>query len=270
MAALDRCLRDWGRRALRWPSGTPNVAVWGTLGWWDAATRVRQRAASLIARLLALPRNSRSVVASVVAYAQTQPSSWLSSTLANLSACGVPLPSAWGIGPGVPRSAVANWCRNASSHTLGAHFLRRYAQDFAAIESLSVFQACVPRPLLDRRIHNTRISAGAAREWTLARCGHHPFTDGRPSRHVAQAHGICACGNAADVFMHAVRSCPVHAHARAEWLQRIGLAAELSNFSDEELLRMLFDTASAPATAWIRAHVAFVASLCVSRRSLDQ
>ena len=269
LSGLDRCLRGWGRRLLRWPAGAPNFAVLGTLGWWDAQTRMLYRAASLVGRLLTLPHGDTSVVAFVAAHARAQPRSWLSTTLAALSAVGVPGPSEWGVGPGAPRGVAARWCHVGARRALGAHFQRHYRAGLAALPSLHSFATWVPTPVLDRRVHNRRIHAAAAREWTLARCGHHPFTDGRASRHAAQSHGVCPCGASADTFLHAVRSCPLHAPARTAWALRLALPAGfVSRECDAALLRVLFDTAPPVPAGRVRANVAFVASLCSVRRSL--
>ena len=206
------------------------------------------------------------MVAFVAAYARSQPSSWLSATLADLLAVGIPAPSLCGLGPGAPRGVVAQWC-HAARRVLGACFQRRYQRGVAALPSLSVFASCVPAPALDRRVHNCRIHPAAAREWTLARCGHHPFADGRAARHAAQSHGICPCGLGADTFLLAVRSCPLHALARAAWAQRLAVpVAWASGATDATLLRLLFATEPAAPAGRVRANVAFVAAVCCTRR----
>ena len=270
LAELDASLRAWGRRLLRWPPGAPNVAVLASLAWWDAGTRVRSRAASLAARLLALSPRVPSVVTTVAAYARSQPTSWLSATLSQLSALGVPAPADWGVGPGAPPTVTRQWCRMAVQRALATNWQRTYRREIESRASLCLFAACVPRPVLERRVHNCRVHAATAREWTLARCGHHPFADGRAHRNVPGCHGVCACGGALDTFAHALRACPLHSEARALWLTRAALAIEqVAALCDFDLLRLLFDVTAAPTAARVRAHIASVASVCSLRRGLD-
>ena len=190
--------------------------------------------------------------------------------LNSLLESGVAAPSQCGVGPGVPNSVTAAWCRQAVVPTLATRAQLDYERDVAALDSLSVFRQCVPRPCLDRRVHNSRVSAAAAREWTLARCGHHPFADGRSSRHAGLSHGLCACGNAEDTFLHAVRDCNLHVEARAMWVERVGLSVALASIASPNLQRMLFDTTAAPSSPWVRATVALVASVCAARRTFDR
>ena len=117
--------------------------------------------------------------------------------------------------------------------------------------------------------HCSRLPGSVIREWTLARCGHHPFMDGRAARHRGLRYP-CLCCAADWSFIHAVRSCPMFLHWRNVWsrhLQSLGHAVD--HFSDDALLRFLFSpNGRGNIRASIAARMSFVASICQAQRSL--
>ena len=165
------------------------------LSWahWDGGARdwVICRQFSLVARLMAIRFAARSAIASVLRYAQSQPSSWLARQLVEMPRQGVPLPSTWGFGSGAPRATVAEWRRFALLPALRVTSAQAYRDELALSSSLLRFASWVPGPLLHLWVHHPRVPAADAREWTLARCGHHPFKAGRVSQHRGQGHGGC-------------------------------------------------------------------------------
>ena len=78
-----------------------------------------------------------------------------------------------------------------------------------------------PRPRLHHVVYGHSIAAYRA----LARCGHHPFADGRAARHRVPSTAwtnspcrFCACG--VDSVAHAVLECPAHNILRQRWANR--------------------------------------------------
>ena len=72
--------------------------------------------------------------------------------------------------------------------------------------------------------HGSYARADDARDWGLARCGHHPCSDGRPARHLALDFA-CFCGAASCTFSHCLRRCPCTAGIRAAWAHSLGIPA---------------------------------------------
>jgi hypothetical protein len=135
------------------------------------------------------------------------------------------------------------------------------------VPSLSFFAACHPS-LRFSALHSSRLPTSVVREWTLARCGHHPFADGRSSRHAQTEEQFCLCGGEACTLLHALRACPLFATPRCAWTQRLS-STELravSHASDEDFLYLLFASRNAP----VFAHVVFVAEVCHVQRSLSE
>ena len=90
MLLLDRQLRQWGRRLLAYPAGTPNPVVYSDLGWLDAQSIALKRAAGLLARLASgqHAHDRANLPAVVYAYAARQQGSWATCVSNSLAACG--------------------------------------------------------------------------------------------------------------------------------------------------------------------------------------
>ena len=131
--------------------------------------------------------------------------------------CGVQAPPAWGMSPGCSVSTVSAWRRMCPSWDRHAAVARR--AKVAAVPSLSLFAVCHPKPNFCPSVHCSRVSTSIVREWTLARCGHHPFLDGRSARHRSPVRS-CVCGAAAWSFVHALRACPLFEPRRRAWTHR--------------------------------------------------
>ena len=142
--------------------------------------------------------------------------------------------------------------------------------EVAAVPSLRMFARCHPSLSFCAAIHCSRLSSSHVREWTLARCGHHPFMDGRSARHRSLTHP-CLCGTDACNFSHALRTCALYAPWRQAWLQRchsFGLT-HVEHLSDDALLQLLFSPHHPNNTIGVMsAHVQFVAGVCATQRSL--
>ncbi|CAE8590013.1 unnamed protein product, partial [Polarella glacialis] len=185
LRTYEKCLRGWGRRLLGWPRGSPNAAVLGDLGWDDfealALGRVRWPVCAPSLPSLAGVRSE--IPAAVFQYALTRNDSWASWAAASLGAAGAPDHNAWGVGPGAPTAAGQRWRRRAAVSALSVSSKQRSAAASAEIDCLAFYASLQPAPLLHISVHNRRAQAADAREWGLARCGHHSFCDGGIARH---------------------------------------------------------------------------------------
>ena len=99
---------------------------------------------------------------------------------------------------------------------------------------LSLFAVCHPRLNFCPSIHCSRVSTSIVREWTLARCGHHPFLDG----HTSQARS-CLCGAAAWSFAHALRACALFEPWRRHRCHVFGLRS-VGQLPDEHVFAFAF------------------------------
>ena len=93
------------------------------------------------------------------------------------------------------------------------------------------------------RIHCSRLPASLVREWALARCGHHPFLDGRAARHRA-LYQPCFYGTDDWSLCHDLRRCPIFSSLRSTWLQRphsLGTCG-VDRLADDMFLRLIFST----------------------------
>ena len=226
LRAIGQQLRRLGRRILGWPSGSPNVAVLGELGWLDAEALALRRAASLWSRLASRPADGVAVPipGRVFHYARRHGQSWAASASASFSANCVPDAALRGVGPGQPPSLRRAWMRQDVSPALRAASNRRFHDSARDIPSLHTYLASQPHPQLLTAIHNRRVPASDAREWGLARCGHHIFSDGRISRHGSGAYHCLFCDAQDGSLCHALAVCPTTADLRHSWALCTGLA----------------------------------------------
>ena len=252
--AMNLQLRKWGRRILGHPNGSPNPVVLLDLGWSDIQAMALKRAASLCSRLTSRWQSDpRADLPSVVfAYASSQPDSWATSVRGLLSEANVPPMEVAGIGPGAPRSVCRRWCQSANP-ALDRSSIQRSLQSVRAMDSLSEYLQYGAQLGLFIAAHSRRVSAADAREWGLARCGHHWCSDGRLARHSRLVEGCCLCSASCGTLAHALTECPGTADLRASWLAQAWHRPY--NFS----LRDLFDPASIEN---VPAAVRFVASVC--------
>ena len=162
-------------------------------------------------------------------------------SLYSTGTCGVVLPNSFGIGPG-----VCVWGRLAPAEH-------------------ATYQ---PRLSSGNNIHYSRLPFSALCKWTSARCGHHPFHDGKSARHRQMHSPECLCGATSWTFLHSIRSCPLFELHRQQWLRRLRLQ-RMPRFGDAELLRWIFDPSIViNGRSAENAHVMYVASVCQAVRSL--
>ena len=84
------------------------------------------------------------------------------------------------------------------------------------------------------RIRSRNLLSPLARYWGLARCGHHPFCDGRSARHRGNSIRPCRfCASHADTLAHALLHCTAHRAVRERWRSRArpGQLLNLSRYS---------------------------------------
>ena len=135
---------------------------------------------------------------------------------------GIPLPRLWSLVPGGDARQVARWSRHAVRPVLLHRAQSQYRGEWMAMPSLAGYAVFQPRLHGGNNIHFSRLPSSLLREWTLARCGHHTFQDGRSARH-AHRHPECLCGTPCRTLLHAIRVCPLFDIQRHTWLERLGL-----------------------------------------------
>ena len=269
---LDKQMRQWGRRLLSLPAGAPGAAVLGELRWAPFAMELSKTQANLLGHLSSADPDGihRSLAARVFRYALRMPGSWAHDTSNKLRSAGVTLPDAFGVVPGCAPSVLERWTHRRVRPALDASSFRMRRAEVIQLESLAIFVECHPTLDCCSDFHGSRLPISSVREWTLARCSHHPFLDGRIARHRARSFP-CLCGSSDWSFIHALRSCPLFHSLKSAWLQSLQCLGHnrVLQFSDEMLMRLLFAPASMRnARASIAAHVTFVAGICQTQGSL--
>ncbi len=214
----------------------------------------------------------RGLAARVFRYALRVPNSWAHATANSLRSVGVTLPSAFGVVPDCAPRSTERWKKCCVNPALATTSLRMRRAESSQLPSLATFLQCHPGLDFCADVHCSRLPATLVREWTLARCGHHPFLDGRAARHRALRQP-CLCGSDGWTLIHALRSCPLFSSWRSTWLQRLhslGLDG-VDRLTDNMFLRLIFSThAMRNARSAIAAHVSFVAGICQAQKSLLQ
>ena len=272
MSLLDRRLRQWGRRLLRWPAGTPNAAVLGELGWVDMEALALDRVAGLFARLLCFDSTSAHtpVPVSIFRYTFLVPGSWAYWAHATLTNSGVPSAPSWGLGRGAPQRVQHRWRQFAVWPLLCARSNHRFREAACAIPSLAQYLVYQNIPSLHVSIHAGHLPVALTREWSLARCGHHPCTDGRQWRHSCDERSCSLCGGSDGSLHHVLSCCPGTADLRNTWM-RWACSPDFEPEALPELLRStewLFN----PLHAWntsqaMAAHVRFIGASCLRVRA---
>ena len=174
---------------------------------------------------------------------------------------GVMSPASYGVLPGSGLRRVWQWTRHQVVQTLQQRAHASYRAELLAVPSLANYAVYQPRLHCLVSIHSSGLPISAVREWTLARCGHHPFTDGRSARHSHRTDSLCLCGDQCNL-LHAIRACPLLASQRRHWLTRLGLQ-RVPQFGDDELLRWSFDPSLVlNSRSSVNAHVHYVAAIC--------
>ncbi|CAE8678052.1 unnamed protein product [Polarella glacialis] len=263
LTLLRSRLLQWGRRILQWPAGAPGAAVLAELGWSDLDARWALRAASLCGRLMHLSGiTSRPCLPSVIAAAAVSwPCSWIALTRDRLVSGGSPDASYWGVEPGCTRGLVQQWCERLVAPAVRAASDTRYAQAASAMGSLQNYLALQPQPRLCRAVYGSMATTEGAREWGLARCGHHCFADGRSARHRgASSARICRfCATGSDSLEHALLHCPSCLDLRSRWLDRSSTRV----LEREDRVMAMFDTRPSDYTARdVANNIWFVAAVC--------
>ncbi|CAE8589452.1 unnamed protein product [Polarella glacialis] len=195
----------------------------------------------------------------------TRNDSWAPWAAASLAAAGVLDHCAWGVGLGTPIATGQRWTRRAAVSALSISFQQRFTAASAEIDSLvfkfhSSLRLCCVFPCTTAAC---RRQTPDAREWGLARCGHHSFCDGRIARHQSyHCQGLlCDCDDG--TLEHALNRCPATEDVRSTWRRRVGVGSGYSDGS--AAMAWVLDLGSlhnsGPTCA---AHVALVST--VSRR----
>ena len=224
----------------------------GELGWVPFRQEVLRSQFSLFGRLCSADSagTHRGLAARVFRYALGQEHSWAQEVSKNMRDCGIHAPHVWGVSPGCSGRTVAAWRRHCMCPALDRHAVAARRAEVAAVPSLRLFAECHPGLNFCPHVHSSRVSASTVREWTLARCGHHPFLDGRSARHRSQIRP-CLCGAAVWSFVHALRSCPLFVPWRRAWISRSHLFG---------LLQQCRSAVSPPALCgWCVSSPAFIA-----------
>ena len=84
--------------------------------------------------------------------------------------------------------------------------LMQYRGELMALPSLAEYAVYQPLLHSGNNIHFSRLPSSLLREWTSARCGHHPFQDGRIARHVERDASDCLCGACSHLYFAACHS----------------------------------------------------------------
>ncbi|CAE8678688.1 unnamed protein product [Polarella glacialis] len=127
--------------------------------------------------------------------------------------------------------------------------------------SLQNYLALQPQPRLCRAVYGSMATTEGAREWGLARCGHHCFADGRSARHRGTSSArICRfCASGSDNLEHALLHCPSCLDLRSRWLDRSSTRV----LEREDRVMAMFDTRPSDYTARdVATNIWFVAAVC--------
>ena len=269
---VDRGMRRWGRRLLQWPAGVPGAAVSGSLPSFQVQPCILERSFRLLGRLLSIGRSSRhrSLAREVFAVAQEAPGSWAFAVRQSLEELHINSPEAWHIGPGVPHDVVHTWLVHAVRPALHAWSSHWYRLEASVTASLALFLQWQPVPGLHPWALGAPVPRSALRAWTLARCGHHDFSDGRSSHHRQVPMESCVCGLGPDTLCHAIHDCELYAQPRAAWLVSLGhpLASSLWSAPVSSILDILFNPLHGLNTPGaVSAHIRFLAAVTRLRQS---
>jgi hypothetical protein len=261
LARMQTRLLQWGRRLLMWPAGAPGAAVAGQLGWMDAQALQLVRSASLAARLLSMTGSTRRpcLPARISSFAQSQPSSWLASVRNLLQQAGVPNAESWAVGPGASTNMIRRWITHAVTPAARRCSVERTCRAACASQSTCDYLRIQPTPALNTCVYGRYTDTTDARDWGLARCGHHPFANGRSARHRAICSSVnCRfCGQSEDSLEHALLTCTAQADLRSRWSHHCSVGR------NGLTIRLLFSTDRALCTARdVANNVAFVARVC--------
>ena len=220
-----------------------------------------RRAASLWARLASRADEGAAapIPGRVFHYARRHGQSWAAWASASFSAHCVPAAALRGVGPGQPPGLRHAWMRQDVMPALRAASNRRFQESAREISSLHAYLAIQPCPQLITNIHNRRVSANDAREWGIARCGHHIFSDGRISRHRSATSYCLSCEDHDGSLSHALAACPATADLRRVWALRTGLAP-CPNPS--AFLHSLLSVSASTSLQVSAANVSLVAQVC--------
>ena len=170
------------------------------------------------------------------------------------------------LGPCAPAAVARRWLPTDATPSLEASASHRYLDLSVATASLQSYVSVQPSPFLHSSVYGPRVPFEYAREWGLARCGHHPCSDGRIARHRGQPPFPCPlCFGSVGDLAHWLLSCDGVDDLRATWRQRVGNSVANSVQTD---MLILFAPAATVNTAGIMAaHVIFVGAVLLRLRA---
>ena len=125
----------------------------------------------------------------------------------------------------------------------GHQAVAQYRSEIEAVHSLQSFPEYQPHLACAAQVHSGRLAPAMIREWTLARCGHHPFPDGRSARHSTNGarQFPCLCGGPHWNMLHGSRACALFEEQRHRWLLHMHRChVDVVLLSDEDFLRLIF------------------------------
>ena len=213
-------MRQWGRRLLSWPADAPGALCWATLAGATSPSKCISCRQICFGRLFSASPVGvhRGLAARVFRYALRV----LMGTrnCCSLSSAGVTLPSAFGVIPGCAPGLVERWKECCVRPALATTSFRLRQAESSQLPYLATFLQCHPGLDFSSSVHCSWLPASLVWEWTLARCGHHPFLDGRPALHLA-LHQPCLCGSDDWSLFDALRPCPLFCPWRRTCFQRL-------------------------------------------------
>ena len=170
--------------------------------------------------------------------------------------------SSYGLGPHTSRQGPRSWLLHAKCNISTRSDMRYNAQCMSSLAQYSRWQ---PQPHLHPLVYGQQTRPFHARYWGPARCGHHPFSDGRSARHgnITSLPPRRLCASGSDSLEHTLLSCTTHHSARQRWLQHTSGTCPLS-------MLQLFGTNVYISTArGIARNISYVAHVCQAAEACE-
>lgn len=154
---------------------------------------------------------------------------------------------------------ITRWCTQAVAPQLRATSSARYCAAMSLVSDMDRYRFVQPTPHLNRSVYGRGTDSDSARLWSLARCGHHCFADGRAARHsrLSSATRCRFCASGTDSLLHALLECSACADVRGHWASRRSVCMR----ARRDTSVALFDTSACTARD-VANNVAFVAAVC--------
>ena len=241
LKSLDRALRRWGWFLLGWPTGSPNVGVLVELGWPDAERISSCRLLSLFGRVTSMI--SGPIPVAVFQAASRMPRTWANCALNMCHSLGAPLPNA---------------CVSPNGGLSAKSVISLMMVCTIALQWALHLVHCPPSAFSVGRSHNQRTDSSPdhARVWGLARWGHDPCPEGRPTRHLQLPVDCRFCHAPVGDLVHCLSECPWFEDLRTEWCRRCGIPVQAASVWSQH--SWIFDTTSLlNSQETLRAHVRF-------------